>query len=252
MIEDIDLEGGVDPLKLTGRIWTAVLSGLLTAACAGARGQMPATGNMLLGEAEQGTSSEEQGVEELSRSLESAPRDPQIRLRLGIAHLQKGELTLAEEQFREALKIDPSRIEAHLNLGWTHFKKAREGGDPDDVVQERERSAEEEFLSVLSLVPASDGNSRISALLGLEALYQRREERFRKKGEAAQAALNQKKARDTQTEIRRLCPDCAKALDAQERNNILTPPTIGPQGGISLDEHGSKLLKKRIRRLKDE
>lgn len=229
-----------------------VLSGLLTAACAGTQSRMPATGNMLLGGG-QGTSSEEQGMEELSRSLESAPLDPQIRLHLGMAHLQKGELTLAEEQFREALKIDPSRIEAHLNLGWTHFKEAREGGAPDDVVQERERLAEEEFLSVLALVPASDGNSRISALLGLGALYQRREERFRKKGEVAQAVLNQKKARDAYTEVRRLCPeDCIKALADQERASILPPPTIGPSRGIPLDEHGSKLLKRRIRVLNKE
>jgi Flp pilus assembly protein TadD len=55
-------------------------------------------------------------INTLTRAVTLDPKDPQTRNYLGIACSQKGWLTVAEQEIRKALEINPNYAEAHFNL----------------------------------------------------------------------------------------------------------------------------------------
>ena len=62
---------------------------------------------------------------ELSKAVDLQPRNPIYRNALGLLSLSLGRHESAEEQFKRALKLDPTLTDAHMNLGMVYSETGR-------------------------------------------------------------------------------------------------------------------------------
>jgi len=63
--------------------------------------------------------------QEFAEAVRIQPEEPQYRDNLGLAHLRLGRLAEAELELREALRADPSLVSGHMNLGLTLYQTRR-------------------------------------------------------------------------------------------------------------------------------
>lgn len=66
----------------------------------------------------------DEATDYLSSYLEKSPEDPDARLKLGLAYLQKGSLKEAVAQFKQSMKLDPENSEAHAIIKESMFEEA--------------------------------------------------------------------------------------------------------------------------------
>jgi tetratricopeptide (TPR) repeat protein len=97
-------------------------------------------------------------VEYLLTELESqSSNKAQIRNRLGINYAMKSEFVKAEEQFRQAILLDPSVTRYHNNLANVLLLQANEMTSPQDLIRRDEilQKVQEEYQKALESSPDS-------------------------------------------------------------------------------------------------
>jgi Flp pilus assembly protein TadD len=71
----------------------------------------------------------------LTRNIEFAPRDPQLRSLLAVLHTYVGEFDKAEDRMREAVELAPARID--LLMGLAEVQRVRYQQSPDEATYQR-------------------------------------------------------------------------------------------------------------------
>ncbi|HHL40454.1 MAG TPA: tetratricopeptide repeat protein [Deltaproteobacteria bacterium] len=82
-----------------------------------------------------------EALKELTRAVESYPDDPSYHNALGLAYFALDMDDKAEEQYREAIRLDPGLSEAHVNLGALLLKR----GAWDEAIAHSEAALENVF-----------------------------------------------------------------------------------------------------------
>lgn len=86
----------------------------------------------------------------------ASKRLPVAYLYLGNVYMQKGNINEAEKYYRKAIKKQPELADAHNNLAWLYYTKAKGSGLKVEDINEILKEAEGLALKALELNPSNE------------------------------------------------------------------------------------------------